>query len=64
MVTNPARVATRRRAKPIEAPRRMKPKTIFITVFFAAAASLGALGISAARDDRNRSLAAVRVNAT
>ena len=28
----------------------MKPKTIFITVFFAAAASLGALGISAAVD--------------
>jgi hypothetical protein len=50
MVTNPAHVATRRRAKPIEARRRMKPRTILVTVFFAAAASLGALGISAAVD--------------
>lgn len=50
MVTNPARIASRRIAKPIQRGRTMKRTTVYVTSFFAVLVSVAALGISAAVD--------------
>lgn len=48
IVTNPARIASRRIAKPIQQGRAMKRTTVYATSFFAILLSVAALGISAA----------------
>jgi hypothetical protein len=50
MVTNPARISSRRIAQPIPRGRNMKRSTVYLTAFFALFLSVAAIGIGAAVD--------------
>lgn len=50
IVTDPARIASRRIAQPAKRGRTMKRSTVYLTIFFAFFLSVAALGIGAAVD--------------